>query len=59
MKILILGAVGQISRMLTERLLNETDAEIVLYARSAHSRLKVTSGRCTSFPCDDSCRMGL
>ena len=45
MKILILGAVGQISLMLTERLLDETDGEIVLYARSAHSRLKVTSKR--------------
>jgi saccharopine dehydrogenase-like NADP-dependent oxidoreductase len=41
----ILGAAGQISRMLTEKLLNETDAEIVLYARRAHSRLKVTSKR--------------
>ena len=45
MKILILGAVGQISLMLTERLLDETDGEIVLYARRAHSRLKVTSKR--------------
>jgi uncharacterized protein YbjT (DUF2867 family) len=45
MKILILGAAGQISHMLTKRLLNETDAEIVLYARRAHSRLKVTSKR--------------
>jgi uncharacterized protein YbjT (DUF2867 family) len=45
MKILILGAAGQISRMLTERLLDETDVEIVLYARRAHSRLKVTSKR--------------
>jgi hypothetical protein len=31
-KILILGAAGQISLILTDRLLNETDAEIVLYA---------------------------
>ncbi|MBT2700312.1 NAD(P)H-binding protein [Bacillus sp. ISL-40] len=45
MKILILGAAGQISRMLTERLLDETVVEIVLYARRAHSRLKVTSKR--------------
>ncbi|MEY8733039.1 NAD(P)H-binding protein [Peribacillus frigoritolerans] len=45
MKILILGAAGQISRMLTERLLNETNSEIVLYARRANSRLKVTSKR--------------
>lgn len=45
MKILILGAAGQISRMLTERLINETDAEIVLYARQAHSRLRMNSDR--------------
>jgi uncharacterized protein YbjT (DUF2867 family) len=44
-KILILGAAGQISRMLTDRLLNETDAEIVLYARNASSRLNVASER--------------
>lgn len=40
MKILILGAAGQISRMLTERLLNETEDELILYARQAESRLK-------------------
>lgn len=45
MKILILGAAGQVSRMLTERLLDETDAEIALYARHANSRLKATSER--------------
>ncbi|MFJ7976986.1 NAD(P)H-binding protein [Peribacillus sp. NPDC096379] len=45
MKILILGAAGQVSRMLTNRLLNEIDAEITLYARHANSRLKAASQR--------------
>ncbi|CAK8053949.1 NAD(P)H-binding protein [Eupransor demetentiae] len=39
MKLLILGAAGQISRMLTERLLNESDDELTLYARDAKQRL--------------------
>lgn len=42
MKLLILGAAGQISRMLTQRLLNETDDDLVLYARQAESRIKNT-----------------
>lgn len=45
MKILILGAAGQISRMLTERLLTETDMEIILYARRANARLNLTNER--------------
>lgn len=45
MKILILGAAGQISRMLTEKLLNETDIQIILYARRANSRLNVVNDR--------------
>lgn len=40
MKILILGAAGQISRMATTQLLRQTDADLVLYARRATSRLK-------------------
>jgi nucleoside-diphosphate-sugar epimerase len=40
MKILILGAAGQISRMATDLLLRQTDASLVLYARRATSRLK-------------------
>lgn len=40
MKILILGAAGQIGRMLTEDLLEQTDYELVLYARNASQRLK-------------------
>lgn len=40
MKIVILGAAGQIARMLTTRLIAETNAELVLYARNASSRLK-------------------
>ena len=39
MKILILGAAGQIARMLTNELRNKTDHTIVLYARNAHQRL--------------------
>jgi nucleoside-diphosphate-sugar epimerase len=40
MKILILGAAGQIGRMLTKDLLEQTDYELVLYARNASGRLK-------------------
>ncbi len=40
MKILILGAAGQIGRMLTTDLLKQTDNELVLYARNASRRLK-------------------
>lgn len=39
MKILILGAAGQISRMLTNELRNKTDHSIVLYARNGLKRL--------------------
>lgn len=46
MKIAILGAAGQISRILTERLRDETDHEIVLFARNGNERLAaVDSGR--------------
>lgn len=46
MKIVILGAAGQISRILTERLRDETDHEIVLFARNGNQRLAaVDSGR--------------
>jgi len=41
MKVLILGAAGAISRMMTDSLLQQTDAKLVLYARNAHGRLKV------------------
>ncbi|MFJ7978388.1 NAD(P)H-binding protein [Peribacillus sp. NPDC096379] len=41
MKVLILGAVGQIARMLRNELLNKTDHSIVLYARNAYKRLNV------------------
>ncbi|WP_253295982.1 NAD(P)H-binding protein [Enterococcus raffinosus] len=40
MKILILGAAGQISRMLTERLLKETNDDLILFARKADHRLE-------------------
>lgn len=39
MKILILGAAGEIGRMLTEDLVEQTDYELVLYARNASERL--------------------
>lgn len=45
MKILILGAAGQISRMLTDRLLKETNAELVLYARDGRNRINKDSDR--------------
>ncbi|MFS0890395.1 NAD(P)H-binding protein [Peribacillus frigoritolerans] len=45
MKILILGAAGQISRILTDKLLKETDHDIVLYARRADYRLEAKSKR--------------
>ena len=41
MKILILGATGQIARMLTNELLGKTDHSIILYARNGHKRLKI------------------
>jgi nucleoside-diphosphate-sugar epimerase len=40
MTILILGAAGQIGRMATDSLLRQTDADLVLYARKATTRLK-------------------
>jgi nucleoside-diphosphate-sugar epimerase len=40
MKILILGAAGQIARLLTKDLLEQTDYELVLYARNGSRRLK-------------------
>lgn len=42
MKVAILGAVGRISKMLTENLRNETDNELVLFARNASGRLEVS-----------------
>jgi len=39
MKILILGAAGEIGRMLTKDLLKQTDYELVLYTRNASKRL--------------------
>lgn len=37
--VLILGAAGQIGRMVTENLLEQTDYQLVLYARQANVRL--------------------
>ena len=39
MNILILGAAGQIAKILTEMLLEQMDASLVLYARDAQRRL--------------------
>jgi len=48
MKVLILGAAGQIGRMLRKDLLEQTDYKLVLYARNASERLKdVESNRVT------------
>ncbi|ALS00480.1 hypothetical protein ATZ33_03560 [Enterococcus silesiacus] len=41
MKMLILGAAGQISKMVTELILTETDHELVLYGRNLSSRISV------------------
>lgn len=46
MKIVILGAAGQISRILTENLRNETGHDIVMFARNGSRRLDIgSSGR--------------
>lgn len=46
MRIAILGAAGQISRILTEKLKDESDHEIVMFARNGSQRLEVVnSGR--------------
>jgi nucleoside-diphosphate-sugar epimerase len=41
LKILILGAAGQIARMLRNELINKTDHSIVLFARNGHKRLSI------------------
>lgn len=42
MKILILGAAGELAVKVTEALLKQTKAELVLYARDASNRLKIS-----------------
>jgi uncharacterized protein YbjT (DUF2867 family) len=42
MKILILGAAGQISRLVTRKLLNETNHSLVLFARNGAKRLTIS-----------------
>lgn len=42
MKVLILGAAGQISKLVTEKIINETNHSVVLYARNATKRLRVS-----------------
>jgi uncharacterized protein YbjT (DUF2867 family) len=42
MKVLILGAAGQIPRYLVPMLLEQTDTELVLYARNASQRVSIT-----------------
>ena len=41
MKVLILGAAGQVAGLLRDNLLKETNDSLVLYARNAHERLTV------------------
>ena len=45
MNILLLGAAGQVSRYLHENLLNETDHNIILFARNAFDRIEVRDPR--------------
>ena len=48
MKTLILGAAGQISRMLEDDLLEQTVSELLLYGRNVSSRLSgINSDRVT------------
>jgi uncharacterized protein YbjT (DUF2867 family) len=42
MKILILGAAGQISRLVTQKLLDETSHSLVLFARNGSKRLRIS-----------------
>ncbi|MHD0398673.1 NAD(P)H-binding protein [Staphylococcus simulans] len=44
-KILILGAAGQIARLVTTDLLNQTDANLVLYGRNLTERLDIKDER--------------
>jgi uncharacterized protein YbjT (DUF2867 family) len=43
MNILILGAAGRISRLVTKHLLSQTEHQLVLFARKAHDRIKITA----------------
>lgn len=43
-KILVLGAAGQIARQFSQRLLAETDMELVLYGRNISTRLAALKG---------------
>lgn len=45
MNILILGAAGKMGRMLTDELLDQTNHQLVLYARDGHKRLNVVDDR--------------
>lgn len=42
MKVAILGAAGRISKILTDNLRNETDHDIVLFARNPSGRLEAS-----------------
>ncbi|WP_066186171.1 hypothetical protein [Gracilibacillus phocaeensis] len=41
MKVLILGAAGQVAGQLRDNLLQDTNNSLVLYARNAHQRLTI------------------
>jgi NAD(P)-dependent dehydrogenase (short-subunit alcohol dehydrogenase family) len=45
MNILILGAAGQIGRIVTDMLLRQTDAKLILFARDATKRLKLADAQ--------------
>jgi N-acetyl-gamma-glutamylphosphate reductase len=48
MKILILGAAGELAGKVTEVLMKHTDASLILYARNAGKRLHVQNKERTS-----------
>lgn len=54
MKILILGAAGQISKLVASYMLEQTNHELILFARNAESRLKIyqSNNRVTLFSGD-------
>ncbi len=59
MKILILGAAGRIGKIVTHALLEQTDLNLVLYARGAKRRIKHTSPRVALMDADFSDKTSL
>lgn len=42
MKVLILGAAGQIAKLITDNIMDETNHSVVLYGRNATSRIQIS-----------------